>query len=159
MDDYDKEIEEFQRRLRTDSSDQGELPASVSSDELDVGAPGDLISLAAFRAQNNEISLSGLLKSQLETKLVTINGVEVTADDYLTYLVLQGALTGQVEFADESVRHLNPKDWLKLVAWVYDRVDGKSAQSIQVEADLEKHGTTIEYVNNWRRPGGEEPGH
>lgn len=142
---FDREIRDFQRRLASEPQDLEEFS------ELDVRDNSALLGFPEGRELSSETTLSDILKYHTENLVVEVEGQPVEAGDLLANMILQGALRGRVTFLEGNVLHLPPKEWVKMVSWIYDRVDGKPGSSVKVES-VEDSKLPVEYVNDWRRP-------
>ena len=80
-------------------------------------------------------SLSTILETCLG-KTVEVDGKKVSGKRVLADLITHAAVMGRVKFpgdTEESV--ISVKDWIGLVQWVYDRVDGKPKQPLTGDED------------------------
>ena len=81
---------------------------------------------------------------------------EQPAKHILAQLVWSAVLTGEVELPDGRVRTLNTQEWIDVVKWLYERVDGPPARTLQA-ADVE-HALTGEQVEGFKLRIGVVPG-
>lgn len=64
----------------------------------------------------------------------------------LAKLVKQAALEGTVTFPDGRVLSLDTKEWRDFVEWLFDRLDGKPMQPVQVEATAQVEFTAEDFA-------------
>lgn len=80
-------------------------------------------------------SLSTILEASLG-KTVHVNGKGVNGKRVLADMVAKAVTTGRVRFPEDTEDSIiSVKDWIGLVQWVYERIDGKPKQPLTGEAD------------------------
>lgn len=98
---------------------------------------------------DNKTALSTALRYQFDAPFFEVGDEVISAKEYLAVMMAQAALTGTMDFPSGRRLMLRPKEWLELTKWVYDRIDGKARQAIDVSGG-EGNVVNIQYVNNWR---------
>jgi hypothetical protein len=77
-----------------------------------------------------DTALTDMLKVSLG-KTQDYEGKKVSGKKILAELVSKAVITARVKFPnDESESIISIKDWIELIKWVYERVDGKPVQPI-----------------------------
>jgi hypothetical protein len=81
-------------------------------------------------------ALSNMLETSLgKTRLY--NGKSVSGKRILADMVSNAIIIGRVQFPEDTeVSIISVKDWIELVKWIYERIDGKPAQPIGGAEDL-----------------------
>jgi hypothetical protein len=81
-------------------------------------------------------ALSDMLEVALgKTRLY--NGKSTSGKRILSDMVSEAVITGRVKFPEDTeVSIISVKDWIELVKWVYERIDGKPKQPIGGSDDL-----------------------
>jgi hypothetical protein len=81
---------------------------------------------------------------------------EQPAKHILAQLVWSAVLTGEVELPDGRLRTLNTQEWIDVVKWLYERVDGPPVRTLKA-ADIEQ-ALTGEQVEGFKLRIGVVPG-
>ena len=80
-------------------------------------------------------SLSAILETALG-KTFDYEGKRVNGKRILAEMLANAAITGRVRFPDDTEDSvISIKDWIGLVQWMYERVDGKPKQPLTGEGD------------------------
>ena len=84
-------------------------------------------------------SLSTILEASLG-KTVPVDGKGVNGKRVLADMVTKAVTTGRVRFPEDTEDSIiSVKDWIGLVQWVYERIDGKPKQPLTGEGDEPLH--------------------
>lgn len=91
-------------------------------------------------------SLSLILETALE-KTFELDGKKISGKRIIAAMVSRAAVTGRVRFpGDTEDSVISVKDWIGLVQWVYERIDGKPKQPISGDGEVPLK-VLVEYVN------------
>ena len=73
-------------------------------------------------------------------KTFEVDGKKISGKRVIADMVSKAAVTGRVKFpGDTEDSVISVKDWIGLVQWVYERIDGKPKQPLTGEGDEPLH--------------------
>jgi len=83
-------------------------------------------------------ALTALLE-KAGSKTIDVNGKRVAGKRWLAQAVWEGVTTGAVEFPNEDDKpktlELGPQDWLALMKWVYQHIDGPPKNQLELTGE------------------------
>lgn len=85
-------------------------------------------------------ALTDMLAKAFDQAVEGPDGKKVAAKKLMAEFMRQAVTTGRIRFADGSVLRLSPRDWLDTVWRVYEQVDGKPRQEMDVTTGGEPLG-------------------
>lgn len=106
-----------------------------------------------------ELSLTTILR-QAGGKRTKIGKTKPSQRMLLAALIWQAAVKGEVKFAGgRTLKIANLKDWHTIVAWLYDRVDGRPKEHIvtsEPEAEITAEDLTVAMaeLEKWKKDRG-----
>lgn len=111
-----------------------------------AGLPKGRTNNPAGRPPKNR-SLSVILEAALG-KSFEYEGKRISGKRVLADMVSRAVITGRVRFPNDNEDSIiSVKDWIGLVEWIYERVDGKPKQPVSGDAD-DPLKILVEYVND-----------
>ena len=92
-------------------------------------------------------ALTEILTKAGSKTVADVDGKKRSSKRILGRMVWELLVDGKTILPNGSELILDPKDWVGLLKWVYQHIDGPAKAELAVESD----GTLkIEYVNDWR---------
>lgn len=83
-----------------------------------------------------ETALTDMLKVALG-HTYPVGDRKISGKRILSDMVSRAVVTGRIRFPNDSEESvISIKDWLELVRWVYERVDGKPVQPVGGDSEL-----------------------
>ena len=88
-------------------------------------------------------ALTALLEMAGAKSVILDNGEKVTPKRYVASLVWQALMTGNVALPDGKAIKLGGKDWVELVKFLYNHVDGPPKQNVDIRLSIEQEARRL----------------
>lgn len=79
-------------------------------------------------------TLTVILREYGQKKLTTVKGKKTTHAEYLASMLWSIAVTATMKTTTGDLLVFSPKDWHAVVKFIYDRVDGKPTERLEVDS-------------------------
>jgi hypothetical protein len=94
-----------------------------------------------------ERALTSILE-KAGSKTLEYEGKRISSKRLVARLVWSGSTTGKLAFPDGNTIELTYDDWIELVKFIYQHIDGPPKAELDVTSGGER--LIIQYVNDWR---------
>lgn len=106
-----------------------------------------------------EATLTAALR-EAGNKKRRVGKMTISQRKLLAKLIWQAATEGKIKFPKgQTLEVISIKDWFTIISWLYDRVDGKATENIQInepEAEITAEDLTVAMaeLEKWKKDRG-----